>query len=611
MSERISERPKSRVPAKSEAGAGLLTGLSDKLSELEHAVSRQAERFQAVLDIGTAITSARDIDALLRLVMDKLTALLHAEASTLFMLDADKGELWSRVLRGSTLREIRVPAESGIAGHVLRTGKMLRIADAYADPRFNPEIDRISGFKTRSIVAAPLRHVSGRLLGVVEVLDRQVNAFSAEDLTLVEAVASQIAAVLDNVLLLEQLRNQNEELLKAQRGLSQAVQDLDLLYEIERAVSSTESQSDLLGRILSKACEVIGCSAGSILLSEDDRGALFFRSSRGEKSEGLVEMQLRPGQGIAGYVADTGETVRVARAEDSEHYDKSIARKLGVSIGAVLCVPVPGEDGQLGSLELLNKPGGFTDADQRLATLLAGQTGRAILLRSAREEGERRGRLAAIGQMLSGVLHDLRTPMTIISGYAQLMSAEADAKERANISQVIEKQVEHINAMTRETLGFARGEKDLLLRKVYLQKFVQEVEEFLRKDFERTKVELKVQANYTGVVRVDENKMKRVVYNIARNAVQAMPDGGRFVFSVDREDQELVLTFQDNGPGIPPEIADRLFQSFVTARKKDGTGLGLAIVKKIAEEHGGQVSYKSRPGKGTTFEIRVPAGTPN
>lgn len=589
----MAERSKA---AAREPGGGLLTGLNTKIVDLEEAVARQAERFRAVLEIGASLSSAKDIDQLLRLVMDKLTALLDAEASTLFMLDEKKKELWSRVLRGSGLKEIRVPADTGIVGSVVRSGQTLVLADAYADPRFNRSIDRVSGFRTRSIIAAPLRHVSGRILGVVEVLDRRVDAFSPEDQSLVEAVASQITAVLDNVLLYEQLRA--------------AVQDLDLLYDVEKAISSAEKQADLLDYILLKAASVIGATSGSILLSEEEQGALYFRSARGDRSEQLVSMPLPAGQGIAGHVAETGEHVRIQNAEESEFYDRAIAKKLGVQIKSVLCVPIPGDDRILGSMELLNKPGGFNEADERLATLLAGQTGRAIMLRRAREEGERRGRLSAIGQMLSGMLHDLRTPMTIISGYAQLMISESDQAEREKIAEVIEKQIGHINGMTRETLAFARGERDLLLRKVYLQKFLQEVEEFLRKDFEPTQVELKLQVNYTGAVRFDENKMKRVIYNIARNAVQAMPDGGRFVMTVERVGDELVLTFQDNGPGIPPEIADRLFQSFVTAGKKNGTGLGLAIVKKIAEEHGGSVTFRSKPGKGTTFEVRVPAGTP-
>ncbi|MHB8874927.1 MAG: GAF domain-containing sensor histidine kinase [Myxococcaceae bacterium] len=593
-----------------ETPSGLLTGLTEKLSELEEAVGRQADRFTAVLEIGTAISSARDIDGLLRLVMDRLTTLLGAEASTLFMLDSGKQELWSRVLRGSALKEIRIPIASGIAGHVVTSGQTLLLGDAYSDIRFNPDIDRQSGFRTRSIIAAPLRHVSGRILGVLEVLHRRVNAFNADDRSLVDAVASQIAAVLDNVLLLDELRNQNEKLLRAGEKLSQAVQDLDVLYDVERAVTSTEGQTELLDRILVKAIDVIGAASGSILLSEPDRDALYFRSARGEKSEKLTAMSLKAGQGIAGHVAESGEPVRVDRAEDSPHYDKTIAKKLGVSIEAVLCVPIEGEDRVLGALELLNKKGGFDEGDQRLATLLAGQSGRAIALRKRREAGEQEARLSSIGQMLSGVVHDLRTPMTVISGYTQLMAAEEDAGERQKAAEIVEKQFEQINGMIRETLAFARGERELLLRKVYLQKFMVEIEEYLRKDLEPSGVELKVNVNYTGTARFDENKLKRVVYNIARNAAQAMPEGGRFTVGVDREEDELVLRFADNGPGVPPEITDRLFQSFVTARKKNGTGLGLAIVKKIAEEHGGNVTFKSRPGKGTTFEVRIPAGTP-
>jgi signal transduction histidine kinase len=87
-----------------------------------------------------------------------------------------------------------------------------------------------------------------------------------------------------------------------------------------------------------------------------------------------------------------------------------------------------------------------------------------------------------------------------------------------------------------------------------------------------------------------------------------MPKGGQYTVTFEREGGDLLLRFSDTGPGIPEEIADKLFQSFVTSGKKDGTGLGLAIVKRIAEEHGGSVAFKSKPGKGTTFEIRVPLG---
>jgi signal transduction histidine kinase len=208
------------------------------------------------------------------------------------------------------------------------------------------------------------------------------------------------------------------------------------------------------------------------------------------------------------------------------------------------------------------------------------------------------------------VLHDLRTPLTVIAGYAEMMATEEEAAVRKEMSKSVLGQLQLLNAMQQETLAFARGERTVLLRKVYMQLFMREVSEQLLHDFATSKTELKVHVGYAGAARFDENKLKRAIFNLARNAIEAMPDGGRFTLSVDREADDLVFRASDNGPGIPLEIADKLFESFVSSGKKDGTGLGLAMVKKIMREHGGAVYCRSRPGKGTTFELKFPVGTP-
>ena len=263
--------PERNTPAARSASPGLLTGLSQKVEELDSAVARQAERFQAVMEIGTELASTRDVDALLGPVIERLETLLGAEAATLFMYEEDVGELVGRVVHGDALKELRIKADRGVAGHVARTGEALLLADAYGDPRFNPDVDRKSGFKTRSMIAVPLRHVSGRCLGVVQVLHRRVGAFGEEDLALVEAIAAQIAGVLDNLLLMDTLRTQNEVLRRAMDELSVAMRDLDLLYELEQAVHSAEGETELLDRILAKATRLVGAEAGSILF--EGRGA--------------------------------------------------------------------------------------------------------------------------------------------------------------------------------------------------------------------------------------------------------------------------------------------------------------------------------------------------
>ena len=592
----------SRGTTRTDPGS-LVSGLATKLNELELAVARQAERFAAMVDVGSQISAARDVDQLLRTVMDRLTSLLGAEAATLFMYDADTNELWSRVLKGSTLKELRVPVDRGVAGYVFRHGKTVVVGNAYDDSRFNPEVDRRSGFKTRSIIATPLKHVGGKVRGVLQVLDRRVDAFTVEDRALVEGIALQIAAVMDNVLLLEELKQHRE-------ALTQRVRELDALYEIERAISLSQGQADLLDRILQQAMAATVAPAGSVLLVEEERDSLYFRTARGDRSEALLSMTIEAGQGIAGYVASSGEAVRVRHAEDSAHHDRALAKKLGIAVDAVLCVPIHAEHRTLGALELLNREGGFTESDETLAVLLAGQIGRALDDRQTREERERKGRLATVGQMLSGVLHDLRTPLTVISGYAEIMVTEEDRASREEMSKSIVAQLKLIHAMQQETLAFARGERTVLIRKVYLHNFMREISEQLLHQFASSKVDLKVQVEYSGTARFDENKLKRAIFNLARNAMEAMPDGGRFTLTVSREEDDLVFRAADNGPGIPDEIADKLFESFVSSGKVNGTGLGLAMVRKIAKEHGGEVICKTRGGKGTTFELRFPAGTP-
>src|SRR5262249_58189297 len=182
-------------------------------------------------------------------------------------------------------------------------------------------------------------------------------------------------------------------------------------------------------------------------------------------------------------------------------------------------------------------------------------------------------RLASIGQMLAGVLHDLKTPMTIVSGYAQLMAQIDDPEQRAQYVEQILKQFDSMSAMTREVLAFARGESNVLVRKVFLHKFLAEVERHLKHEFAGKEVKLVIDAGYRGAAFFDEQKVMRVVHNIARNGAQAMPAGGTFTLVTRLEDDSLVLELTDTGSGIPVEMEGRLFELFATAGKQGGNCL--------------------------------------
>jgi hypothetical protein len=165
------------------------------------------------------------------------------------------------------------------------------------------------------------------------------------------------------------------------------------------------------------------------------------------------------------------------------------------------------------------------------------------------------------------------------------MATEPDEPQRLQYATVVDKQFEHLNSMMHETLAFARGERELLIRKVYLQKFASETEAYLRQEFKKSPVRLSVVPRYTGPARFDEGKLRRVVFNLAPGMrwrpchrrqfpLQHRPRSGR---------PGPALRGQ-RPPGPPREIADHLFHPSPPPAAGDGAG-GSSIVKRIADEH--------------------------
>ncbi len=593
--------------AKTPPGPGAAgAALEERLDSLERAVASQLARASALAEIGLALSSTLDLDGLLRQVMDRVTSLLEADRSTLYLVDRERGEIWSKVLKGARPREIRLPIGLGIAGWVARHGRAVSLDDAYRDGRFHPDVDQLSGYRTRSVLCLPLRGRSGEVVGVIQALNRRGGAFSDEDERLLASVASQASVALENARLFAELERRNQDLRQVRDGLHQKVAELDLLHGLERRFAAATDLPAALDAVLERVIEVCGAQAGALLLREADQGQLFFRSARGGKPEVVRPLRIPLGTGISGAVAASGRPILANDVGREKAFDPALAARIGYTVESALCVPLSHQGEVLGALELLNKRGGFDGGDLDLLRLVATESARMVAVGRAREAQSREERLVAIGQMLSGVMHDLRTPMTVISGYAQLMVDEPDAAERRRACELILKQFDAVSAMTREVLEFARGKVEVLRRKVLVNVFMEEVAEYLRRDLAGKGVELRVRTRYAGAARFDEVKMKRVIYNIARNAAQAMARGGRFTLHVGKEKDRLVFRMSDTGPGIPEEMRGRLFESFASHGKADGTGLGLAIVKRIAEEHGGSVECRTRSGKGTTFIVSLP-----
>ena len=272
---------------------------------------------------------------------------------------------------------------------------------------------------------------------------------------------------------------------------------------------------------------------------------------------------------------------------------RELAARYGYRSRSLCAAPIQSEGRILGVLELL--------------TLLGGQAGRSLRLARDRAARERDERLRLLGQTIASVLHDLRSPLTVVQSYAELMAYEPDQKQRLEYSDAVSRQVLGIGQMTREVLSYLRGESAFLPTQVHLDRFLGDLREVLTRELAEKHIELRIDQRAQCKIRIDEGKVKRAVINLARNAAEAMPDGGTFTIAAWKEGERIVLSFADTGSGIPEQIRDKVFQPFVTQGKRDGTGLGLAIVKQVIEAHGGEVRFESTPGKGTTFTFSLPA----
>src|SRR5258706_1715796 len=407
-------------------------------------------RRDALLQIGLAIGSAVEVDALLDVVMGHVTALLSAERSTLYLVDRRRAEIWSKVLQGGGLREIRLPLGEGIAGDVVATGDPANIADAYQDPRFKAEFDKLSGFHSRSILCAPVWGKAGEVLGAVQVLNRSDGQpFDEEDEQSLAAVAAQIAVALENA-----------RLFAAER---RKVRELDLLYTVERELSHATDASQLLDVALSRAIELSGAQAGAALILDEEKSDLYFKNALGGAGAALLTTRVPISAGIAGQVAEDGIPRIVHDAEQESAVARELAARYGYHSRSLCAAPIQSEGRILGVLELINKrDGDFGDDDIKLLTMLGGQAGRTLRLARDRAARERDERLRLLGQTIASVLHDLRSPLTVVQSYAELMAEEPDMKQRREYSDAVSRQVLCIQQMMREVLAYLRGDSAFL-----------------------------------------------------------------------------------------------------------------------------------------------------
>jgi signal transduction histidine kinase len=264
----------------------------------------------------------------------------------------------------------------------------------------------------------------------------------------------------------------------------------------------------------------------------------------------------------------------------------------------------------VGADDYIVKPFALRELEARIAAHLRSRE-------IERQLHERESRLAAIGQMTSSVVHDLRNPLTLVKGYADLAHALAlrggDVATIARELETVRTESDRLRRMIEEILDFARGGSPrLALETVAAGPFLDEVLQPLAADLKERGIEADLDLRLAPAIQVtlDRDRIQRVLENLVTNAREALAVWGRekrIAIRARAEGGRLTVRVADSGPGIPEETAEHLFEPFATTGKKQGTGLGLVTVRNLVKAHGGDVRVETRaPEGGAAFTILLP-----
>jgi adenylate cyclase len=328
---------------------------------------RRSSQTGLLLQIATKVAAAETLDELLRYIVEVSVQQTLAERGTLFLNDEKTNTLYSRVAQGVGFRTIRLPNTTGIAGHVFHTGEGVIIDDAYIDPRFNRAVDADTGFVTRNLLCAPIVTPGREVIGVLQVLNKKHDAFTREDLELLESMTAQTAMTLRSAQVMERMLVARQEELKFLDLVAEVTADMDL--------------GTMLAKVVTEAARMLQAERGTLFLNDEKKNELFSRVAMGES---VGEIRLPNNAGIAGAVFTSGQAINIPYAYADLRFNPSFDRRTGFFTRSILCVPIVNKNGKtIGVTQVLNKKGGpFTDEDEKRLKVFTAQL--AISLENAK-----------------------------------------------------------------------------------------------------------------------------------------------------------------------------------------------------------------------------------
>ena len=333
------------------AGAVGVIESGNAIDMIKKEVSKIQKRSADLLEVGRSLFTTQDLSAMVHLIMQRAKELLEADRCTLFLVDKKHNEIVSNFT--DNVVEIRVPMGVGIAGTVAKTGEIITITNAYTDSRFNSEMDKITGYTTRSMLVVPIRRIDGEVMGVVQMINKKhpqeetFNAkkwglFDATDIGLLQEISSQAAVALEN----------NESMNAVMRAQNKSKE----LFEIAQAMTSQRELSQLFTTIMDSAKELLQVDRCTLFLVDEENDQLWSLVANGTE-----EIRIPKSSGIVGSVVTSKERINIQDAYLDERFNPDVDRQTGYRTKSVLCLPIISKENVIGVMQMINKIANYED----------------------------------------------------------------------------------------------------------------------------------------------------------------------------------------------------------------------------------------------------------
>ena len=576
-------------------------------------IQNRLEESNTLAEIGRALSETERVgtDKVLQLIVNSARDLIqNAEESIIHIVGVEEGVLVPRAISGfdsgvKAFDRPKMRLREGVSGHVINTGETINIGDISTSPLY---VLKEKAPTYRSLLVAPVQS-GGKPSGTISVQSDQFNAFSDRDVELLNSLSIQASIALENTRLFETTQ--------------QSLRETHALYRTIQGLASSYTTDELIEDVVNLLQHNFEYYHVQIYLVDPDTGDAVLKSGSGEIGVRMLnaETRLVQGTGIVNHVLETGLPFVANNVNEIVFFYRN---PLLPDTQSEMTVPIMLDDHAVGVIDIQERPPNtLTDNDLQLMIAVADQLSVALQranlyteLQNALEQEQtihsqliQSERLAVVGRLLASVSHELNNPLQAIQNALFLLKDEEQLSEQGRQDlDVILSEAERMASLIERLRGAYRPGRIKDFQPVQLNSLIEDVHTLISTHLRQKQIVFEFHPE-TDILPLSgmTDQIRQVVLNLFLNAVEVMEPGGRLTVRTRNliQQNEILLTVQDTGPGIAPEILPQIFDAFITD-KQTGTGLGLAITRDIIEQHFGRIEAENNPEGGAVFNVWLP-----